>query len=57
MPQAVRREIVSRGGRFRRSRRTICAPMSRLSACLNERHICFMDVSVCGLPVVGCVKR
>lgn len=37
--------------------RTICAPMSRSSACLNERHICFMDVSVCGRPVVGCVKR
>lgn len=36
---------------------TICAPMSRSSACLNERHICFMDVSVCSLPVVGCVKR
>ena len=35
----------------------ICAPMSRSSACLNERHICFLDVSVCGLPVVGCVKR
>lgn len=35
----------------------ICAPMSRSSACLNERHICFMDVSVCGLPVVGYVKR
>ena len=35
----------------------ICVPISRSSACLNERHICFMDVSVCGLPVVGCVKR
>ena len=58
MPQAVRREIVSRGGRFRVDRAVYhLRAMSRSSACLNERHICFMDVSVCGLPVVGCVKR
>lgn len=56
--QAVRREIISHNdvsGSI--APLAICAPMSRSSACLNERHICFMDVSVCGLPVVGCVKR
>ncbi len=58
MPQAVRREIISHNdvsGSI--APIAICAPMSRSSACLNERHICFMDVSVCGLSVVGCVKR
>ena len=58
MPQAVRREIISHNdvsGSI--APLAICAPISRSSACLNERHICFMDVSVCGLPVVGCVKR
>ena len=56
--QAVWREIISHNdvsGSI--APIAICAPMSRLSACLNERHICFMDFSVCGLPVVGCVKR
>lgn len=58
MPQAVRREIISHNdvsGSI--APLAICAPMSRSSVCLNERHICFMDISVCGLPVVGCVKR
>ena len=58
MPQAVRREIISHNdvsGSI--APLAICAPISRSSACLNERHICFMDVSVCGLPVVGCVKK
>ena len=58
MPQAVRREIISHNdvsGSI--APLAICAPISRSSACLNERHICFMDVSVCGLPVVGCVNR
>lgn len=58
MPQAVRREIISHNdvsGSI--APLAICVPISRSSACLNERHICFMDVSVCGLPVVGCVKR
>lgn len=58
MPQAVRREIISHNdvsGAI--APLAICVPISRSSACLNERHICFMDVSVCGLPVVGCVKR
>ena len=56
--QAVWREIISHNdvsGSI--APPAICAPISRSSACLNERHICFMDVSVCGLPVVGCVKR
>lgn len=51
MPQAVWREIISHNdvsGSI--APLAICAPMSRSSACLNERHICFMDVSVCGLP-------
>ena len=55
--RAVRREIISHNdvsGAI--APLAICAPMSRSSG-LNERHICFMDVSVCGLPVVGCVKR
>ena len=58
MPQVVWREIISHNdvsGAIAPC--TICAPMLRSSACLNERHICFVDVSVCGLPVVGCVKR
>ena len=58
MPQAVRREIISHNDVSRSiAPLAICAPISRSSACLNERHICFMDVSVCDLPVVGCVKR
>lgn len=58
MPQAVWREIISHNdvsGSI--APIAICALISRSSACLNERYICFMDVSVCGLPVVGCVKR
>ena len=56
--QAVWREIISHNDvSWSIALPAICAPISRSSACLNERHICFMDVSVCGLPVVGCVKK
>nr|WP_270384751.1 MULTISPECIES: hypothetical protein [unclassified Butyricicoccus] len=56
--QAVWREIISHNDvSWSIAPIAICAPISRSSVCLNERHICFMDVSVCGLPVVGCVMR
>ena len=37
---------------------TFLVLITKINAVIEHEHrICFMDVSVCGLPVVGCVKR